>query len=182
MRPKTSPPAERSASRLKMRSRSSRTVRSKMLYSLGSTPSSGSNVLLDSRHGIDQGQVEVLLLGQGHDPVVPRFLGQVEGAPFDIVVLDQRALGHAAAGLIRLDLPRRRLEAVGGMAQEDDAEHRHAVFRRGQLGVGAELIGRFPQVRFKLCKGCQLVLVHGLSAFILCLSEPIVKVLYTATP
>jgi hypothetical protein len=53
--------------------------------------------------------------------------------------------------LIGLDLPCRRLEAVGGMTQEDDPEHRHAVFRRGQLGIGAELIGRFPEVRFKVC-------------------------------
>jgi hypothetical protein len=73
-------------------------------------------------------------------------------------------LGIRPLALIRLDLPRGRLEPVGGMAQEDDAEHRHAVFRRCQLGVRPELIGCFLQVGFKLCKGCQLVLVHSLSA------------------
>jgi hypothetical protein len=49
--------------------------------------------------------------------------------------------------------------------QEGDAEQPHAVFRRGQLRVGAELISCFPQVIFKLCKTCQLVLAHGISAF-----------------
>ena len=100
---------------------------------------------------------------EGHDPVVLRVLRQIEGAPFDIVVLDQGALGHPATGLVRLDLPRGRLEPIAGMAQEDDAEHWQAVYRRGQLRVGAELISRFPQVSFELRKSCQLVLVHGVS-------------------
>ena len=68
MRPNTSPPAERSASRLKMRSRSSRTVRSKMLYSLGSMPFSGSNSFSIAVMASTKARSEVFLLGEGHDP------------------------------------------------------------------------------------------------------------------
>ena len=72
-------------------------------------------------------------------------LGQHHGAALDEVGLDQRALGHLAGGLVRLDGRLRGVVTVGGVAQEDDAEHRHGVFAGGQLGVGAELVGSLPE-------------------------------------
>lgn len=47
--------------------------------------------------------------------------------------------------------------AVGGVAQEDEAQNGQAVFGGGEFGVGAKLIGRFPQVVFEfgdVLQGC----------------------------
>ena len=49
---------------------------------------------------------------------------------------------------------------ANSMAQKDDAQHRHGVFGGGKVGVGAELVGGFPQAGFDLgdvveCVGVQ---------------------------
>ena len=49
---------------------------------------------------------------------------------------------------VRLDLGQEGLEAVVGMPQEDQAQHRHRVLGSGQLGVGAQLVGRLPEFVF----------------------------------
>jgi len=41
-------------------------------------------------------------------------------------------------------------EAVVGVAQKDQAKHRHGIFGGGEPGIGAQLVGGFPQFVFKL--------------------------------
>ena len=47
------------------------------------------------------------------------------------------------------------------MAEKDDAEDGHAVFGRGQLGVGAEVVGGGPEVGFELLDITDLGLAHA---------------------
>ena len=51
---------------------------------------------------------------------------------------------------VSFDLRQIDFEAVVGVAQEDEAEHRHGVFGGGELGVGAQLVGGFPEFVFEL--------------------------------
>jgi hypothetical protein len=53
------------------------------------------------------------------------------------------------------------------VSQKNHAQHGHAVFRRGELGVGAEIIGGIPEAGFKLGK-----IIHELRADDLHLSAP----------
>ena len=57
----------------------------------------------------------------------------------------ERALGHFAGGLVLGDLAAGGVVAIGGVPQEDDAQHGHAVFAGGQLGVGAQIVGGLPE-------------------------------------
>jgi hypothetical protein len=43
----------------------------------------------------------------------------------------------------------RSFEAVGRMAQEDHAQHRHKIIAGCQLGVGTEVVRRLPEVSFE---------------------------------
>ena len=52
--------------------------------------------------------------------------------------------------------------AVGGVAQKDEAQDGHTVFGGGQFGVSAKLVGRFPQIVFKLGD----VLLQGCGSFV----------------
>ncbi|MDP1666273.1 MAG: hypothetical protein Q8L79_14265 [Methylobacter sp.] len=60
----------------------------------------------------------------------------------------QGPFGHFSRQLIGLNLVQCSLLTVAGMAQEDHAQHRHAVFAGWQLGIGAQLIGGFPETIF----------------------------------
>lgn len=40
-------------------------------------------------------------------------------------------------------------EAAVGIAQEEQAKHRHTVLVEGELGTRAEQVGRFPEVGFQ---------------------------------
>jgi hypothetical protein len=46
------------------------------------------------------------------------------------------------------------------LPQEDNPEHRHAVFDSGQLGVGVEIVCRVPEIGFKARDVSQSVLAH----------------------
>ena len=99
-----------------------------------------------------------------HDPVVARRFWQPQGAAAQVVGGQQVAPGHAAGGLIRLDLPRRCLEAIGRMAQEDHAQHRHKIIAGSQLGVGTEVVRRLPEVSFEFFDVFEGV-GHAMAAF-----------------
>jgi hypothetical protein len=55
--------------------------------------------------------------------------------------------------LVGLDGTQGLVVAIRGVPEEDDAEHRHAVFAGGELGVGAEVVGGLPQIGFELFDG-----------------------------
>jgi len=65
-----------------------------------------------------------------------------------------------ARSLFRLDLAADRVVAVGGVTQKNDAEHRHAVFARRQIRIGAELVGGLPKVGFNLVNVLERVCRH----------------------
>jgi hypothetical protein len=121
-------------------------------------------VALDGVHRLDDGRAQVRPLGQLKQFVVPGFLRQQQSAAFEEVAFDQRPLGHLAGGLISGDLRRSVVIAVGGMAQKDDAEYRHAVFGRGQLRVGAEVVRCSPEIGFELLDIVQGVVLHAAKA------------------
>ena len=153
-----------------MRSRSSRTVVLEACRSpWGAGLRSGSKSRSIASIASTSAAPRLASLGSLSRSVVARLLRQHQGAALDEVGLDQRALRHLAGRLVGLDLPRGRVVAVGGVAQEDDAQHRHAVFAARSAWSWRGVVGRFPEVGFKLCKGCQLVLVHRWSALPVCL-------------
>ena len=96
-----------------------------------------------------------------HDEVVLRRRGQVERAARDVVGRQDLAPGHLAARLVGLDLPVCRVEAIGGVAEEDDPQHGHEVVAGSEFGVGAEVIGGLPEVGFELLDVLEGVARHG---------------------
>ena len=63
------------------------------------------------------------------------------GAALNLLTDNAEILGDLAAGGV---------VAVGGVAEEDDAEHGHAVFGGGLVRVGAEVVRRLPKGCFQL--------------------------------
>jgi hypothetical protein len=96
-----------------------------------------------------QGAAEILAFGQAHELVVAGLLGEHEGAALEEVGLVERAPGHFAGGLILGDVAAGGVVAIGGVAEEDDAENGHAVFGGGLVRVGAEVVRRLPQGCFQ---------------------------------
>ena len=76
----------------------------------------------------------------------------LHGVPYDYNLKD--------GDLVSLDLAGGGLEPVGGVAQEDHTQHRHAVLAGGELGIGAELVRRLPQVIFQFRDIAQRAVQH----------------------
>jgi hypothetical protein len=49
-----------------------------------------------------------------------------------------------------LDFAQSHVVAIRGVAQEDDAQHRHTILASGQLGVGTEIVGGIPEISFQM--------------------------------
>ena len=120
-------------------------------------------VALDRVHRLDDGRAEVCACGEREQRVVARFRRKLEGAPLEEVALDQRPLRHRAGGLVSLDLTDRIVVPIGRVAQEDHAQHGHAVFAAGELGIGPEVVRGGPEIGFELVDT-----VHGVSRIIAC--------------
>ena len=122
---------------------------------------------LDGRHGVadELGQVGSARGRPVHDGVVAGRLRQPERAAAQVVGREHLALGHPAGCLFLLDLPVRSLEAVGRMAQEDHAQHRHEVIAGGELGIGAEVVRGLPEVGFELLDVFEAVVGHAAQEF-----------------
>ena len=118
-------------------------------------------VALDGVHRLDEGGAEVGPFGQLEQLVVAGLFWKHQRPAFQEVLLDQRPLRHLAGGLVVGDLPAGGVIAVCGVAQEDDAEDRHAVFAGGQLGIGPELVGGSPEAVFELFDVLKLILGHS---------------------
>ena len=105
---------------------------------------------LDAVHRSVDDLADLGALGQAGDAVEAGLFRQVDRRLALEAELDQflallrRHLGRD----VGLDLGQEGLEAVVGVAQEDQAQHRHRVLGGGQLGVDAQLVGRLPQFVF----------------------------------
>jgi hypothetical protein len=91
-------------------------------------------------------------LRQADDTVKTRRLGQVNGRLALKTEFDQCfALGGGYLWRdVGFDCGQVGLESVIGVAQEDQAQHRHRVFGGGELGIGAQLVCGLPQFVFEL--------------------------------
>ena len=105
---------------------------------------------LDGVHGIHQGRAEGGARRPVQDGVVTGLPRQHQGAALEEVGVDERSFRHRPGGLIGFDLADSGVITVGGVAQEDDPQHGHTVFAGGQLGIGPELVGGFPEAGFEL--------------------------------
>ena len=114
---------------------------------LGKLVEQGFELALDGVHGGHEGGTKIRAGGQAHDLAVAGLLGEHEGAPLEEIGLVEGAAGHSASGLVLGNLAAGGVVAIGGVAEEDDAEHGHAVFGGGLVRVGAEVVGGLP-------KGC----------------------------
>jgi len=56
--------------------------------------------------------------------------------------------------------PRDGNEVIGGVPEEDDAQHRHAIFAGRELGVCAQLVSRLPEAIFNLFDILEFVTDH----------------------
>ena len=101
---------------------------------------------LDRLDRLVDGLADVVALRQPDQVGQPGLVGDVEHRP-GLVVRDR---GRVPRGRLGLDLASHGLEAVLGVREEHQTEHRVAVLDRGELGVGAELVGRCPQRRAHL--------------------------------
>ena len=107
---------------------------------------------LDRVHGSVDDLAHLGPLRQADDSVKTRRLGQVNGRLALKTEFDQCfALGgrHLRRD-VGFDVRQVGFETVVGVAQEDQAQHRHRVFGGGELGVGAQLVSGFPQFVFEL--------------------------------
>jgi len=101
------------------------------------------------RHGVDESLGKIRIRRCGEDGIVTSLLRQEQSAAFHIVGSDDFPLRHFSRLLVLRDLAGGHFKAVRRVAQEDDAEHRHAVFRGSQLRVRAEIVSGLPEVGFE---------------------------------
>ncbi len=106
-------------------------VVAKLVVILGKLVEQRLEVALNGIHGLNQGCSQVRAFGKLEQLVVTSYLRQHEGAPFEKVSLDERPFRHSLGGLVPGNLAAGGLVTVRGMPQEDDTQHRHAIFRRG---------------------------------------------------
>ena len=105
---------------------------------------------LDRVHRRHQRSAQGAALGQGQQVFVVRSSRQHQGAAAHEVGGHQFSARHLAGFPIGFDGRQRRVIPVAGVAKKNHPQHRHAVFAARQLGVGAQLVGGFPQTGFDL--------------------------------
>ena len=86
---------------------------------------------------------------QGDEVGVAGLFGQEERAFGGEVRRGDRERNAAPRGAVLEKLFFHQREAAVGIAQEEQAQHRHAVLVGGELGTRAEQVGRFPEVGFQ---------------------------------
>jgi hypothetical protein len=108
-------------------------------------------VAFDGRHGVPELPGDIDILGQSHQVVITRFFGQPETAFFDSNILDGPFAPPALElFVLGLDGVLVLLEFAIGELEEDEAQHRRAVFVAGKVRVGAQLVSALPESVFKL--------------------------------
>ncbi len=96
---------------------------------------------LHGPHGSVDRRPQVVPLGQAHEGRQAGLLGHVEHAPGLVVVGRDRLTCRG----LRFQVGAHLFEAVLGVGEEDQAEHRSPVLVGRQRGVGPQFIGRLPQ-------------------------------------
>jgi hypothetical protein len=110
------------------------------------------DLVLDALHGIVDGLADLGALRQRRQCLEARLLWKVDGGlaleteADQLLALRGRHLGRNVSSDLRQII----LEAVVGMAQKDQAEHRHRIFGGGEFGIGAQLIGGLPELFFQM--------------------------------
>ena len=99
-------------------------------------------LLLDGRHGLVDGLPAVQTAGEMEQPVEPCLIGEVQDALSLVFLLGERVALRRLGSQDRVGLG----EAVIGELEEDQAQDGDAVLRRLEVGVGAQLVSRVPQV------------------------------------
>ena len=89
------------------------------------------------------------ILRQGDKVGITGLFGQEERAFFAEVLRLDGKRNAAPHGAILEKFGLHQLEAAVRVAQEQQAQHRHAVLVGGELGTRAEQVGRFPEVGFQ---------------------------------
>ena len=115
--------------------------------------------VLDQVHRTAQRLADLAALGQVGQVIPPGFGRQVDGrlaleAEADAFFPHGPRQARVQAGF---NLGQNGLKTVECMAQEDQAQHGHGVLARGEFGVGAQLVGGFPEFVFDLL---QVAVVH----------------------
>ncbi len=112
----------------------------------------------DARHGLVDSPARVGAVREVEQVVVARGLGQEHRALRGVVrgLLGRFASRERCALGVYLRI--RALEAPPGVAQEDEAQHGHAVLLARQLGVGAQIVRRLPKLALEFADVC-----HGLA-------------------
>ena len=87
--------------------------------------------------------------GQVYEIVVLRLFGQEQGALSSKVAGLHGQDAPAAGGAVAQNLRLHQLKAAVGVAQEDQAQHGHAVLVGGQLRPRPQQICRFPEFGFQ---------------------------------
>ena len=112
-------------------------------------------------HGGGHRGAEIAVLRQSEKNVIARLFRQHQRAAPREIGLDQRAFRHLAGGPVVFDRPHRLVVAVGGMPQEDQAQDGQEVFVRREIGIGAQVICDFPEVRLKVFDVCKVIRDHS---------------------
>jgi hypothetical protein len=77
---------------------------------------------------------------------------QHQCSPADVIGGLYPALGHPTSSLVFLNLSGGLVEPVGSVAQKNDTQDGHEISAGIELGIGAQIIGSFPEVSFKFYK------------------------------
>ena len=150
MRPNTSPlaDAERLAVKHAEQILQQRVLELRVI--LGKLIEQWREVVLDGVHRVHERRTEVRAFGQCQQCVVARLFRQHQRAALLEIGGGERPLGHLTSGLIGFDLAQGVIVTIRGVPQEDASQHRHTVFARRQLGVGAEIVCRIPEIGFEM--------------------------------
>ena len=72
----------------------------------------------------------------------------------------RRPIRQAACRLVGINRRLGLVEAVCGVAQKDQAQDGHEIFVRREPGIGAQIVGDFPEVALEFLNPYQMVSNH----------------------
>jgi hypothetical protein len=118
-------------------------------------------VLLDGIHRSDQRGAEITAGGKPQQFIVAGdFRQHQRPAANEVGLGDGQAFGELAAGFFPGDPLQHGVVAVGGVAQKNDAEDRHAILAGSEFRIGPELVGGLPERGFDFLDIVQGVVSH----------------------
>lgn len=115
---------------------------------------------LDRFHGGSQCRAELAVFGPLEQHIIARSLGQQERAPAREIRLYERPIRHPACRFFGIKRRLGLIEAVGSMAQKDEAQNRHEIFIRCEPRIGSQIVRNLPKVRFELRDAGEVISNH----------------------